>query len=245
MGVVFQGIKNIKYSCVPLSMNLVYSGKTKNVFALEDGNYLLKFKDDCTGADGVFDPGMNTVGLTIEGAGRAGLRLTQYFFEILNAKGVKTHYVSADIENATMTVKPAVTFGKGLEVICRFRAVGSFYRRYGDYCEEGQMLPAFVETTFKDDAREDPPVTKDALVALGVMSENDYENLKKATQEIATIIKEELAKKGIELYDIKFEFGKVGDDVYLIDEISGGNMRAFKNGEYIMPLDLCRLVLDE
>jgi phosphoribosylaminoimidazole-succinocarboxamide synthase len=144
-----------------------------------------------------------------------------------------------------MTVKPAVMFGKGLEVICRFRAVGSFYRRYGDYCEEGMPLPAFVETTFKDDAREDPPVTKDALVALGVMSEDDYENLKKATQEIATVIKDELAKKGIELYDIKFEFGKIGDEVYLIDEISGGNMRAFKDGKHIMPLDLCRMVLDE
>ena len=52
-------------------MKLVYRGKTKDVYELEDGNYLLKFKDDVTGADGVFDPGANTVGLTIEGAGRA------------------------------------------------------------------------------------------------------------------------------------------------------------------------------
>ena len=91
-GTFFAGIKNIKYFVKPLNMNLVYSGKTKDVFALEDGNYLLKFKDDCTGADGVFDPGMNTVGLKIDGAGKAGLRLTQYFFEILNEKGIKTHY---------------------------------------------------------------------------------------------------------------------------------------------------------
>ena len=46
---------------------LVYTGKTKNVYALDNGNYLLKFKDDCTGKDGVFDPGENSVGLTIEG----------------------------------------------------------------------------------------------------------------------------------------------------------------------------------
>ena len=129
--------------------------------------------------------------------------------EKINAAGIKTHYVAANLEDTTMEVLPAKVFGKGLEVICRFRAVGSFYRRYGDYCEEGMPLPAFVETTFTDDAREDPPVTKDALVALGVMSEDDYENLKKATQEIATVIKDELAKKGIELYDIKFEFGKI------------------------------------
>lgn len=226
-------------------MKLVYTGKTKDVFSLDDGNYLLKFKDDCTGADGVFDPGMNTVGLTIEGAGRAGLRLTQYFMEILNAKGVPTHFISADIENVTMTVKPAKTFGKGLEVICRFRAVGSFYRRYGDYVEEAAPLPAFVETTFKDDAREDPPVTKDALEILGIMSAQDYENLKILTQKIATIMKEELATKNIDLYDIKFEFGKIGDQVVLIDEISGGNMRAYRNGEYLLPLDLTKMVLDE
>ena len=47
-------------------MELVYTGKTKNVYALENGNYLLKFKDDCTGKDGVFDPGENSVGLTID-----------------------------------------------------------------------------------------------------------------------------------------------------------------------------------
>ena len=44
-------------------MELKYKGKTKDVYALEDGNYLLKFKDDVTGVDGVFDPGANTVGV--------------------------------------------------------------------------------------------------------------------------------------------------------------------------------------
>lgn len=227
------------------SMKLVYTGKTKNVYALDDGNYMLKFKDDCTGADGVFDPGMNTIGLTMEGAGRAGLRMTKYFFEILNQKGIPTHYIDSDIDNVTMTVRPAKTFGKGLEVICRLRAVGSFYRRYGDYIEEAAELPAFVETTLKDDDREDPPITKDALENLGIMTPQEYEEVKSLTKQITTIMKDELLKKNIELYDIKFEFGRVGDDIILIDEISGGNMRAYHNGEYIMPLDLEKMVLEE
>jgi phosphoribosylaminoimidazole-succinocarboxamide synthase len=67
-------------------MKLVYTGKTKDVYALENGNYLLKFKDDVTGENGVFDPGANTVGLTIDGAGRAGLKLTKLFFEIFRKK---------------------------------------------------------------------------------------------------------------------------------------------------------------
>ncbi|WOF17270.1 phosphoribosylaminoimidazolesuccinocarboxamide synthase [Methanoplanus sp. FWC-SCC4] len=225
-------------------MKLVYTGKTKNVYALDDGNYLLKFKDDCTGADGVFDPGMNTVGLTMEGAGRACIRLTKYFFEILNQKGIPTHYIDADVDNVTMTVRPAKTFGAGLEVICRFRAVGSFYRRYGDYVEEAAPLPAFVETTLKDDDREDPPITKDALGNLGIMTPNEYDKVKALTQQIATIMKDELAKKNTELYDIKFEFGRIGDEIVLIDEISGGNMRAYRDGEYVMPLELEKMILD-
>ena len=61
-------------------MKKIYEGKTKDVFDLENGNYLLKFKDDVTGVDGVFDPGANEVGLRIEGAGKAGLKLTKFFF---------------------------------------------------------------------------------------------------------------------------------------------------------------------
>lgn len=226
-------------------MKHIYTGKTKDVYELEDGNYLLQFKDDVTGVDGVFDPGANSVGLKIEGAGRAGLKLTKYFFEVLKEKGIPTHYVNADIEKATMTVKPAEVFGKGLEVICRYRAVGSFLRRYGLYAEEGQSLDAFVEVTIKDDEREDPPISEDALDMLGVLSKDEYKVLKELTQQIGNVVKEELAKKDIELYDIKFEFGRTGKDkqIVLIDEISGGNMRAYKDGKYIEPLALEKMFL--
>ncbi|MCF6464672.1 phosphoribosylaminoimidazolesuccinocarboxamide synthase, partial [Clostridium sp. Cult2] len=186
-------------------MKLINKGKTKDVYELENGNYLLKFKDDVTGEDGVFDPGANTVGLTIEGMGKSGLRLTKFFFEILKEKGIPTHYIEVNIEEATMTVKPAKVFGNGLEVICRYRAVGSFLRRYGMYAKEGQSLDAFVEVTLKDDERKDPPITEDALHMLGILTHEEYKILKELTIKISNIIKEELAKKGIELYDIKLE----------------------------------------
>jgi len=226
-------------------MKLVYEGKTKNVFALEDGNYLLKFKDDVTGTDGVFDPGANTVGLSIEGMGRAGLRLTDYFFRKIAAAGIPTHFVSADVNAATMTVRAAKAIGLGLEVICRFRSTGSFMRRYGLYAKEGQPLDAFVETTLKDDARNDPPITKDALEMLGILSGDEYELLKRLTQQISKLVRDELARKGMDLYDIKLEFGRVGpkNEVMLIDEISAGNMRVYKDGKIVAPLELVKLVL--
>ena len=223
-------------------MKKVYTGKTKDVFALDNGNYLLKFKDDCTGKDGVFDPGENAVGLTIEGVGDVNLRMSVYFFEKINAAGIKTHFVGADLQNTTMEVLPAKVFGHGLEVICRNKAVGSFIRRYGEYIAEGSDLPSYVEMTFKNDEKGDPLVTKDALAALGVMTGEQYEAIREMTQKITKIVSDDLQEKGLVLYDIKFEFGYDKDgSVMLIDEIASGNMRVYKDGKYIEPMTLSEL----
>ena len=225
-----------------MAKKLVYTGKTKDVFALDNGNYLLKFKDDCTGKDGVFDPGENSVGLKIDGVGDVNLRMSIYFFEKLNAAGIKTHYISADLGDTTMEVIPAKPFGKGLEVICRHKAVGSFYRRYSDYIEEGADLDAYVEMTFKNDEKGDPLVTKDGLIALGVMTDAQYDATKEMTQKITAIVADDLKAKGLILYDIKFEFGyNAKGEVILIDEIASGNMRVYKDGKYIDPMTLSKL----
>ena len=131
-------------------MEKIYQGKTKDVYKLENGNVLLKFKDDCTGKDGVFDPGENSVGLQIEGIGKANLETSIKFFEILKEAGVKTHYVSADLDNVTMEVLPATVFGHGLEVICRLKATGSFIRRYGEYIEDGISSPLSFPIHFRN-----------------------------------------------------------------------------------------------
>ena len=225
-------------------MKLVYQGKTKDVFDLENGNFLFKFKDDVTGTDGVFDPGANTVGLSIEGMGRGGLRLTEFFFTKISDTGIPTHFVCADVEKSEMTVRPATKFGIGVEVVCRYRAVGSFLRRYGLYVEEGQKLDALVEVTLKDDDRDDPLITRDTLEMIGLMSGEEYDVLRDLTKKICGIVKDTLAAKGMELYDIKLEFGRVEGEIVLIDEISAGNMRVYKDGAIVGPLDLVRLVLE-
>ncbi|MBR5900424.1 MAG: phosphoribosylaminoimidazolesuccinocarboxamide synthase [Clostridia bacterium] len=224
-----------------MNKKLIYKGKTKDVYELENGNVLLKFKDDCTGKDGKFDPGENSVGLTIEGVGDVNLRMSIYFFEKLKQAGIKTHYVSADLENTTMEVLPGKVFGKGLEVICRYRAVGSFLRRYGDYIEEGAPLDSYVEMTFKNDAKGDPLVTKEGLIALGVMTSEQYDQTVEMTKKITKIVADDLKEKGLEMYDIKFEFGYNDNEVMLIDEIASGNMRVYQDGKYIDPMTLSKL----
>ena len=229
-------------------MKKIYEGKTKDVYSLENGNVLLKFKDDCTGKDGVFDPGENSVGLTIEGIGKANLQTSVYYFELLKAAGVKTHYVSANLDEATMEVLPAENFGKaqggnGLEVICRLVATGSFIRRYGEYIKDGTVLNGgYVECTFKNDAKGDPLVTAEGLEALGVMSLEMFQSMKEQTLKITKVVADDLKTIGLDLWDIKFEFGYHNGEVILIDEIASGNMRVYKDGVIVNPVELTKLI---
>ena len=226
-------------------MKKLYTGKTKDVYELENGNVLLKFKDDCTGKDGVFDPGENTVVLTIEGIGKENLKTSIYYFELLKKAGIKTHYVDADVENSTMEVLPGKVFGHGLEVICRLVATGSFIRRYGEYIQDGTVLEnGYVECTFKNDAKGDPLVTAEGLEALGVMSMDLFNSMKEQTLKITKIVADDLASIGLQLWDIKFEFGYNNNEVILIDEIASGNMRVYKDGEIVNPVELTKLILN-
>jgi len=226
-------------------MKKIYEGKTKDVYSLENGNVLLKFKDDCTGKDGVFDPGENAVGLTIEGIGKANLETSVYYFNLLKEAGIKTHYVNANVEAAEMEVLPAKVFGQGLEIICRLVATGSFIRRYGEYIADGTPLEGgYVECTFKNDAKGDPLVTSEGLAALGVMTQEMFDSMKEQTLKITKVVADDLKSIGLDLWDIKFEFGYNNGEVILIDEIASGNMRVFRGNEKIDPVELTKLILN-
>jgi len=213
-------------------MELIKTGKTKDVYKLPDGNYLLKFKDTVTGhSTGEYDPGGNVVAGTVAGVGSGALKMTVYYLELLKKLGINTHYVSADLSKNEMTVRPAAAFGKGLEFVVRYKAVGSFVRRFGLYCKEGDELPALFEVTLKDDERGDPPVTAEILAALKLLTLEEYDKIRGKTITICDIIKNDLAARGLELFDIKIEFGMIDGKISLIDEISPGNMRVYKDGK--------------
>lgn len=226
-------------------MERIYQGKTKDVFKTDEPHVILmQFKDDVTGQDGVFDPGANQVIMQMEGVGHANLRITRFFFEKLNAAGIPTHYIDSDPEKNTMTVKECQVFGKGLEVICRFFATGSFMRRYGLYAEEMQPLDNYVEITLKDDDRQDPLITQDALALLNILTPAQYDDIVRYTKEIAGLVRQVLKEKGMDLIDVKLEFGVDHEgNVLLIDEISAGNMRVYKDGEKLDPFAFESLVL--
>ncbi|HHY75699.1 MAG TPA: phosphoribosylaminoimidazolesuccinocarboxamide synthase [Firmicutes bacterium] len=224
-------------------MKQIYSGKTKDVMLLDDGNILLKFKDTVTGTGNVIDAGANTVIGEVAGKGNASFRLTMYFFDLLQKAGMETHFISAGPEPNTMIVKRARSFG--LEVVCREKAWGSFVRRYGQYVEQGTSLPSLVEFTLKDDERGDPLITEDALVALKIVTPEEIKFMKETAKKATAILKDHLAEKGLELIDIKYEFGEVDGKTMIIDEISGDGMRVVRNGELLLQKELAAAILGQ
>ena len=87
-------------------MKTLYNGKTKTVMLDEaTGVVNLFFKDSATGENGVFDPGSNTVGGSVEGKGKIGLKISKHFFEIMEKNGIPTHYLGADVEQGLMQVR--------------------------------------------------------------------------------------------------------------------------------------------
>jgi phosphoribosylaminoimidazole-succinocarboxamide synthase len=223
-------------------MKKIYDGKTKAVYEAGNGNVLLQFKDDVTGEDGVIDPGANSVIGKVEGKGNASLRLSQYFFEILKQANIPSHYVEADPNNNTMLVKQATTFGDGLEFICRLKAAGSFVRRYGKYVTENQPLDYLVEITLKDDDRGDPLINEESLCQLQLMTREEVKEAIQLTKDVTKLVKIECERFGLELIDIKFEFGRVDGKILVIDEISGDNMRVRKDGKSVNQKELCQII---
>ena len=224
-------------------MELVKNGKTKDVFKLPDGNYLLRFKDTVTGhPTGESDPGGNVVIGSVAGVGSGALKMTVYYFELLKKRNVSTHYVSADLSKNEMVVRPATTFGKGMEFVLRYKAAGSFVRRFGDYCKEGEELPKVFEATLKDDDRDDPPLTGEILAALKLRPSGLLDEIRAEAITVCDVIKDDLKGRGLDLIDIKVEFGMVDGKVALIDEISAGNMRVYQDGKKLDYLTLSGLI---
>ena len=217
-------------------------GKTKEMFLNNDGTCTMKFKDDATGKDGVFDPGENQVALKISGFGKASMLLSQHFFKVLNDNGIPTHFIDWDLNSGTMLVKALKIFP--IEFIWRNVAWGSFCRAYG--VEQGFKLNGLVEATYKSDDLGDPRINKDTLTVLGIITPEQYDTCVDYVKKIGNILKSEFAKYDFELYDFKLEFGiDKNQNIILGDEISGGISRTFKDGKAVDPIECAKTICPE
>ena len=218
----------------------LYVGKTKDVYLRQDGNIVLRFKDSVTGFEGQIDPGGNEVLAEVAGKGGASLKSTLYFFDLLEKANIPTHFLGLGKAFGhgldSIVVRRARMYH--LEVICREKAWGSFVRRYGNYVDQGAPLPTLIEFTLKDDEGGDPLITEDALVALDIVSSKTLAHIKYVARKATDVIKQDLAQKGLELVDIKYEFGEVDGKSMIVDEISGDSMRVLKEGRLLLQKEL-------
>jgi len=209
-------------------LRLIYSGKTKDVY--EDGPYLVfHFKDTVLGREGREDSGGNEVIGEKEGKGSLVLKQTEFFFRLLERNGVKTHFVERIDERKARFLKAERI---PLEVIYRELAYGSFLRRYKGWAKPFQRL-GIVEFTLKDDSLDDPLIAEEALIALGIACKEEVEAMKEIAKKVAGILREFFSSKGLQLVDFKLEFGRLDDELIVIDELSGDTMRVAKGNRIL------------
>lgn len=226
--------------------NLVYRGKSKDVFAITEGShagkYRLVFKDEATGymEDGkpVFDPGYDTVVGEIPGKGAIACRFATHFFRLLKEKGVPSHYIDT-VKDNEMIVEPAEPLSMAvespefpgsaplmnLEFTWRNNATGSFWRRY-PFVKPCKNLHKVVEAWTKGDV--DVLITFEALEETGAMTRDEIDRSVELVKNIADIVSREFESKNLHVIDGKFELGRLKDGdgtIVIIDEISPDVLR--------------------
>ena len=226
-------------------METLYDGKTKTVLSDEStGDVYLLFKDDATGENGVFDPGFNTVGGSVEGKGKKGLIISKHFFELLENNGIPTNYLGADIDNNLMKVRK-LTVPK-LEFVLRYFTAGSMCRRFT--LEEGiPFNPPYLEVTLKDDDQGDPLITERLCILKGLLVEGQYDEALDILVKVGDVLRAELATMDLNLIDFKIEVGYDEDGkMYVVDEITPDIWRVRdRDGNIPNQIDCGEIILEK
>lgn len=194
----------------------LYEGKAKKVFATDDENcVIVSYKDDATAFDGLKKG-------SIAGKGAVNNRMSNYLMQILEKKGVPTHFVEELSERETVVKKVEIV---PLEVIIRNISAGSFAKRYG--VEEGIVFDEpTIEFSYKNDDLHDPLLNSYHALALKLATAEEIETIKNMAFTINTVLKEFFAGCNVKLVDFKLEFGRTADGtIVLADEISPDTCR--------------------
>ena len=193
----------------------LYEGKAKKIYRTDDpGLYLVEFKDDATAFDGVKKDSLADKGILNN-------RLSAIFFELLEEKGVETHFEKT-VSEREMLVKSLEIIP--VEVIVRNIAAGSLSKRLG--IPEGTVMKKTVlEFSLKDDELHDPMINHYHIYAMDLAAPEEMAEIEKAALKVNELLVPYLRDKGITLVDFKLEFGRHGDKILLGDEISPDTCR--------------------
>lgn len=196
--------------------DMLYEGKAKKVYATEDPElYIVDYKDDATAFNGLKKG-------TIAGKGVINNRVTNYLMQMLESKGIPTHFVKELSDRETLVKKVSIV---PLEVIIRNIAAGSMSKRLG--IPEGKVLPVTVlEYSYKNDDLGDPLINDYHALAMELCTREELDQIASYAFKINDILKEFFKGVNIDLVDFKLEFGKLSDGtIVLADEISPDTCR--------------------
>ena len=194
----------------------IYEGKAKKVYKTDNPErYIVDYKDDATAFNGLKKG-------TIAGKGIINNQMSNRLMQMIEQKGVPTHFVRELSERETLVKKVSIV---PLEVIVRNIAAGSFSKRYG--VDEGMVFEEpVIEFSYKNDALGDPLLNTDHALALKVATRAEIDTIKSYALKVNSILKAFWAECGVTLVDFKLEFGKTADgSVILADEISPDTCR--------------------
>ncbi|WP_040212731.1 phosphoribosylaminoimidazolesuccinocarboxamide synthase [Clostridium polynesiense] len=196
-------------------MEMLYEGKAKKIFRTSsDNEVIVYYKDDATAFNGEKKG-------QIEDKGILNNSITSKLFELLESKGIKTHYIKKLSDREQLCRKVEIV---PVEVIVRNTAAGSMAKRLG--LEEGSELKTTVfEICYKNDALGDPLINDHHAVAIGLTTYEELNKIYESTKKINDILKEFFLKQNIKLIDFKLEFGRYEGDIILADEISPDTCR--------------------
>lgn len=196
-------------------LEMLYEGKAKKIYATDNDNeVIVYYKDDATAFNGEKKG-------QIEDKGELNNSITSMIFEILNEKGIKTHFIKKLNEREQLCKKVEIV---PLEVIVRNVAAGSMAKRLG--IKEGYELKTTVfELSYKDDSLGDPLINDYHAVGIGATTFEELEKIYEITAKINEILKEVFIKQNIRLIDFKLEFGRYNGEILLADEISPDTCR--------------------
>ncbi|MCI9595941.1 MAG: phosphoribosylaminoimidazolesuccinocarboxamide synthase [Firmicutes bacterium] len=193
----------------------LYEGKAKKVFKTNDPKlFIVDYKDDATAFNGEKKG-------QIAGKGAVNNVMSNIIFQLLEQKGVPTHFVEQLSQRETVVKAVKIL---PLEVIMRNVSAGSFAKRYG--VEEGIVFdqPTF-EFSYKNDDLGDPLMCESHALALKLATAEQIETIKKYASIVNETLKEFFLDKGLKLIDFKIEFGLFDGEVILADEISPDTCR--------------------
>jgi len=194
----------------------LYEGKAKIMYETDDEDLLIQeFKNDATAFDG------KKKGV-IKGKGRINNQVAGRLFTFLESYHIPTHYVKEQTDNV-MVIKKLIMIP--LEVVVRNIATGSYVKRYS--VKEGKPFERpLIEFFLKDDAKHDPLMTKDEILASALATPDELRLLQRYALKINAVLKAFFSRRKITLVDFKLEFGRTKTGkVILGDEISPDTCR--------------------